>query len=127
MSFMSANKKNLISAMNQVYSLLNRNKIFRISKEELNDKIATLLVLGLKGTDLLKEFYQANPDHKAVFQINKIIRNCSESKIYQGAKEIILAADQSRNYPSLADWFFERKFLESKEVPSKNYTYVKLE
>lgn len=128
MSFMFNNKKQLVSAMNQVYSFLGRNKIFTITKDKIDDKLATLLVLGLKGTDLLKEFFQANPDHKAVFKLRQIAKSGGyDFKIFQGAKNIILDADSSRNYPSLADWFFERKFLEDKVVPTKNYTYIKAE
>jgi len=117
----------LVKSLDYAKNILFRNRVYTYEIEELNDKDSTLMIYAIKVSGLLTEFMKEYPDHRAVFVFKRVTTKCAEGRVFKGATDIITSKDTPRNYPSLAEWFLERKFFNAKEPKLPLFTYTTLE
>jgi|JI10StandDraft_1071094.scaffolds.fasta_scaffold03608_9 hypothetical protein len=120
--------RHLVRALDHVKSILSRNHIYNFDEiKSLNDKVSTLMIHAIKISGLMQEFLKTYPDHRAAFTYKQITATSAEGFIFKGATDVFTSKDTPRNYPSLAEWFLDRKFFDHKEPKSPSFVYLPMD
>lgn len=120
--------KHLVRALDQVKSILWRNYIYDLNEiNSLNDKVSTIAIHAIKISGLLQVFLKEYPDHRSVFTFKQITAQSADGFIFKGATDVFTSKDTPRNYPSLAEWFLDRKFFDLKEPTVPSFVYLPME